>query len=342
MSRPAEAGAPLLAAIADAVGRHVVLPARGAEMAALWTMHTHAHAAAQHSPLFGVESPDGACGKTTLLRVLAGLTPMPLTIVDVSPAGLYRMTTARKQTWLVDEANTSLGSNHLLRTLFKGGHCRENARIVRADGIYNAWAPKAMAFIGEIPPELRSRSLRIGLQRKLPHQTVAPLDPAALAHLQCLCERSAAWVAANFEQLVTANPILPPELANRFADNWRPLLAIADLAGGHWPDTARAIGVMTAGADPNASPGVALLTDIRRVFRAVESDRIPSVDLVAALAAMEERPWGEWNRGGPITPIQVAALLRPWRIAPKTIRFSAGSAKGYLVADFGDAFGRYL
>lgn len=339
--RPGEVGSSLLDAIAEAVARHVVLPVRGAEMTALWTIHVHAHEAAQHSPLYAIQSPDSACGKTTLLRVLGGLTPNPVTSIDVSVAGLYRSTAAQKRTWLFDEANTSVGNNSLLRALFRGGHCRDTAQIVRADGIFDAWSPKALAFIGEIPQDLRNRSLRIGLQRKLSKQAVAPLDHAALSHLQHLCARSAAWVAAHLPQLLGANPKLLPELSNRTADNWRPLLAIADLAGGHWPETARAIAIMSSAVDTDVSPGVALLADIKRVFAAVDGDRIPSAELVAALAAMEDRPWGEWNRGRSITPNQVAALLRPWSIAPRTIRFSTGVAKGYLAADFRDAFNRY-
>lgn len=340
--RPAEDGALLLDAITDVVGRHVILPYRGPELTAVWAMHAHAHDAAQHSPLLAVQSPVGECGKTTLLRVLASLTPKPMDTIDVSAAGLYRTTTAEKCTWLVDEAHRLLGHNTLLRTLIQGGHCRENARVVRANGVFNAWAPKAMAFIGEVPPELRNRSLRIGLRRKLPAETVAPLNAAALALLQQLSERAAAWVAAHLAQLVAADPSLPPGLGNRAGDNWRPLLAIADLAAGHWPQTAREIAVMIRAVDTEVSPSVALLADIKRVFAAVESDRIRSADLVAALAAMEDRPWGEWNRGRSITPNQVAALLRPWPIAPTTLRFSTGLAKGYLAADFRDAFTRYL
>ena len=32
---------------------------------------------------------------------------------------------------------------------------------------------------------------------------------------------------------------MPKALTNRAADIWEPLLALADLAGGHWPQLAR-------------------------------------------------------------------------------------------------------
>src|SRR5437588_712897 len=60
---------------------------------------------------------------------------------------------------------------------------------------------------------------------------------------------------------------------------------------------------------------------------------------------MEERPWAEWRKGKPITPPQLASLLKPFGIEPRTIRFGEGgksSAKGYLREQFEDAFARYL
>ncbi len=57
---------------------------------------------------------------------------------------------------------------------------------------------------------------------------------------------------------------------------------------------------------------------------------------------MEDRPWPEWKSGKPITLRQVAKLLGPFGIAPSTIRTMAGTAKGYLLNQFEEAFRRYL
>jgi len=40
---------------------------------------------------------------------------------------------------------------------------------------------------------------------------------------------------------------MPAGIFNRAADNWRPLLAIADLAGGEWPERARQAAQSTCG-----------------------------------------------------------------------------------------------
>ncbi len=85
-----------------------------------------------------------------------------------------------------------------------------------------------------------------------------------------------------------------------------------------------------------------LLDDIRVIFAERNADRMPSAELVEALVAMEGRPWAEWKAGKPITANGLARLLAPFRIKPGTIRTSLGTPKGYQVAQFEDAFLRYL
>ena len=76
----------------------------------------------------------------------------------------------------------------------------------------------------------------------------------------------AAWVATQVEGLKDAEPEMPVE--DRAADAWEPLIAIADLAGGHWPETAReACRAMcrTAEEDEGDQLGIKLLADIEEI-----------------------------------------------------------------------------
>ena len=57
---------------------------------------------------------------------------------------------------------------------------------------------------------------------------------------------------------------------------------------------------------------------------------------------MENRPWPDFGRGKPITASGVARLLKPFGVRPKSIRTGTGTQKGYEMADFEDAFARYL
>jgi putative DNA primase/helicase len=339
---PTEDGGRLLDEIAVAVRQHVWLPDGAAELITLFVVHAHAHDAAAMSPILSIESPEVRCGKTTLLRVLSALTPSPLSTSNITAAGLYRTISRGKCTLLIDEGNSFLLGGNEVRGILNSGHCRESAFVVRADGVFNVWCPKAVALIGEPPASLRDRSIRIGLQRRLPNEKIIPLDGPAIDRLKQLGERLAPWTEANRVRLGAANPAIPAALNNRTADNWRALLAIADIAGDRWPQRARQVAVMASAVDVDISPGVALLHDIRAVFHAKITARVTTGELIAALASMEGRLWGDWNRGRSITPHQLARLLGPWRIGPKTMRFEHGLAKGYALVDFHEAFRRYL
>jgi putative DNA primase/helicase len=337
-----EDGTQLLDQIAAAVGRYVVLPEGAEIIVALWVAHAHALDAAQCSPILAVESPDMGCGKTTLLCVVGALSPMPLFVSDISSAGLYRTISSRRNTLLVDEADSTVLANSALRGILNSGHRRDAAQVVRADGIFSTWCPKVMAMIGELPDTLRDRSLKIGLRRKRRDEDVVPLDAAAVAALKQLAARMAAWTKSHQKELLSAHPTLPENITNRAADNWTPLLAVADLAGGHWPQKSRQAASTAVNSGADSSIGVALLSDIKRIFTAAGSDRIPTTVLVNTLASIEERPWPEWSRGRPMTATQLARLLKPYGIGPQTVRFGAQLAKGYLLIDFDDAFRRYL
>ena len=64
-------------------------------------------------------------------------------------------------------------------------------------------------------------------------------------------------------------------------------------------------------------------------------------DLLPALWRMD-RPWAEWKRGKPMTDYQLAAALAPFGIHSKDLRIGDERRKGYDLAEFADAFSRYL
>ena len=132
--------------------------------------------------------------------------------------------------------------------------------------------------------------------------------------------------------------------------SWEPLLAIADLAGGMWPDRARKAALALSGDDADEqSIGALLLGDIAAIFRekAFAPDgqwngRVSSRVLADALVVMDGRPWAEW-KGKPITPHAIARLLRPFGIKPQDqLRIGQRNSSGYEAAAFEDAFNRYF
>jgi hypothetical protein len=89
--------------------------------------------------------------------------------------------------------------------------------------------------------------------------------------------------------------------------------------------------------------GTQLLGDISAAFTAKNTDKIFSAQLCEELAAIEGRPWAEWGRQRkPISMNQLATQLRRFSVSPHQIRIGEETGRGYELADFKDAFSRYL
>jgi hypothetical protein len=132
-------------------------------------------------------------------------------------------------------------------------------------------------------------------------------------------------------------------LNDRAQDNWEPLLAIADHAGGDWPQLARKAALKISGVEHEAvSLSTELLTDIQTAFYGRNIDRISTVDLLFELVKDEEAPWATYNRGKPMTPRQLAKRLGEYNIKPNSVRIGATTPKGFMRKDFDDVFARYL
>ena len=80
---------------------------------------------------------------------------------------------------------------------------------------------------------------------------------------------------------------MPEALNDREQDNWELLIAIAEVAGGAWPQKAREAALALSGVEEEPSHGAMLLADIREVFEARGEKEIASEALVAALLAKE-------------------------------------------------------
>jgi hypothetical protein len=159
--------------------------------------------------------------------------------------------------------------------------------------------------------------------------------PNETARFDALRREIATW-AANVTQF-DPNPSLPKILRGRTADNWRVLISVADSFGNdYWSETARKTATAFAGGYHDEDACVALLYDIRTIFRREGVDRIKSATLVKMLHELEEGMgiWSAWRGEAddqtphPITQGGVAALLRRFdrNLRPKPL-FELGSRK---------------
>jgi hypothetical protein len=197
-------------------------------------------------------------------------------------------------------------------------------------------------MIGRLPDTLEDRAIALRLRRKKPTERVRHFRSDQTADLKQLARMMARWTADNRDALAASDPAMGA-LFNRAADNWRPLIAIADQADGDWPAGVRAIAETSEGSKEDQSTRTMLLSDIRDVLAARPyATRIGSTELATELGMMEGRPWAEWRHGKQITAAGLARMLAPFGISPATRRDGAETFKGYLAADFVEAFARYL
>jgi putative DNA primase/helicase len=342
-------GSALLNDLAACYTRFVQLPDGGATSLALWTLHAHVHAGAV-SPILVLKSPTKRSGKTTTLTVLSALVPRPLMASNVTPAAIFRTVDMHRPTLLIDEADSFLTDNEEIRGILNSGHTRSGAVVVRTVGddhdprTFSTWCPKAVALIGNLHGTLEDRGIVLEMRRRAPTEKVERLRLDRLSEFEPLRRKAARWAADQRDALQGADPAVSSQLHDRAADNWRPLLAIADACGGKWPDDARRAALLLSGvtAETDTTPAIQLLADLRQMFKEHAVTRLGSDDIVRELGQREDRPWSEWSRGKPITVRQIAKLLRPFGVVPRQKWIEAENHRGYERGDLEDAFDRYL
>jgi hypothetical protein len=284
--------------------------------------------------------------------------------MNISDAALFRTIEARTPTLLFDEVDAVFnpkarerGHRDDLRALLNAGY-RRGESVLRMGGpnksrleSFAVFCAKALAGLGDLPPTLQSRCIRIELKRRRldePVEDFFPEDVAAEA--ERLRAAFAELMAVNLDALKAKRPVRVDGLRDRTNEVWRPLLAIAELAGDVWAARARraALGLAPQ-ADENGSLAILLLGDIRAVFDQREAERIATAELVMALGGFDESPWGEWwldpktDTPNKSAARRLAQLLRPFGIRSRNVRVDEKrTPKGYRREDFLDAWERFL
>ena len=342
-------GAALLDSIRRTFCRYIVLP-KGADTAlALWVLHAWTFDAGDVSPFMVLVSPTKRCGKTSALIVLYYLTPRSELASNISPSAIFRYVEDIHPTLLMDEGDSFLKDNEETRGILNSGHTKAAAHVIRNVEVngehkpqrFSTWAPKAIATIRALADTLEDRAVIVTLQRKAKTAKVERLRKRDCEEFATLRSQAARWAADSFDKLTDPDPSIPDALNDRAADNWRPLLAIAHLAGGEWPQRARDAACLLSGeGHDSTSVNVELLADIRKAFG--DLDVIRSADLVEKLVGDPERPWADWRHTRPLTQKQLGGLLRPFGITSETVSAPGfKDAKGYKRASLEEAWAAY-
>ncbi|SFJ91254.1 Protein of unknown function [Amycolatopsis sacchari] len=363
-NRVVMAGHEVLDQVRDFVARFNVFPSEHcAPMLALWYAHTHAADHFYVTPRLILSSVEPGSGKTRVLEVAQFLVRAPEMTFSATTAALFRMVSEGPITILFDEVDTIFGgknggNNEDLRGLLNAGYKR-GATVARCVGDAKAmkvqrfpvFAPAALAGIaGNMPDTITTRAITVHMKRRRDDEEVDEFwEEEVETEAAPLRDALAAWVDSVTDKISRGRPTMPPGVRDRSAEIWRPLIAIADAAGGHWPDTARAACLhFVEVANTDRSGGgtrVRLLADLREVFSAARADELPTAAILDALTGMEEAPWADLD-GKPLDARRLARELKPYGVTSKNVRLPGDKvAKGYHVTGDGglaDAWSRYL
>jgi hypothetical protein len=330
-----------------------------ATAATLYAALTHAAGRLQVAPRLRVKSPVKRCGKTRLLQALAPLTSGPLPTANISAAALVRCIAGQvPPTLVLDEMDAVFGKTaagdekaETLRGVLNAGfdrgapYIRYNASTGEVEH-FPTFALAIIAGIGDLPDTIEDRAVIIPMARKTADTRVwrfrVRRDIPALLDLGA---RLAAWIGPLAEAIGAAEPPMPPGLSDRAEDVWEPLVAVADAAGGRWPELARiaavAMAAEAAGADADVSAVTRLLADMRTVLG--DAHAMHGTVILAKLAGLEGSPWADWSYGRALNARQMADMLRPFGACPRDVKLPGDTSprKGYYRADFRDAWTRY-
>lgn len=250
-------GARVLGYARQLLTRYARFPsAAAADAATLWAAHAHARdkdgtLAWQATPRLMLLSSQPGSGKSRVLELLGWLCPSTFGL-DTEPtaAGLAWTLSSEHATGLLDEADVLFGAGkrrESIRAILNSGY-RRNGTILRMRGgkgdRQRVFGPVALAGLdvlqtstGESLAPLFSRAIVIRM--RIAAEAVPPLDREGCAAAARIRTALALWTAGVRDEAAQAQPELPAWLMNRPAEIWTPLLAIADAAGGGWPERAR-------------------------------------------------------------------------------------------------------
>ena len=364
----------VLDALVGVFGKVLASPATHLDTEALWAAKTHLllrkELGIRHSARLAFQSQFEDSGKTTAMTMLKFCAARAMATSSLTGASLFRETDAHHWTVLWDEADNAFhkNSNPELIGVFNAGHDRYFAIVHRQvpspDGgyetaVFDTFTGIAMTAIHEFPSKaMQSRCIVLVMKRATKEDAARLVDfdethEAALAE----CGRKLMRWSIDLEALPTINK-MTFGLINRIWLNWKPLLQIAQLAGGTWP--ARALAAAKADmarvtGEKDDSPEYALLAAIWRVLAADKSDprrMLTLSQLIPKLLDEDEGRWRTAKNGKEIDEYYLRSKLkkllptedeckepRRWRA---DVNPGGHQQHGYHELHLADAFDRYL
>jgi hypothetical protein len=325
----------------------------------LWAAHAHMVDHFYITPRLALLSPEAGSGKTRVLEVLDLLVPESMFCLSASPAAIFRTLNERPVTLLFDEVDTIFqkrgkeDSNEDLRALLNAGYKR-GASIPRCVGprhevkMFKVFAAVALAGLGDLPETVMTRSIIVRLKKRAPHEPVEPFrsrDHEAPGH--AIRNKLAEWAYVVGAEVGAAYPKMPDGIVDRPSEIWEALLAVADAAGGCWPERARAacVALCKVAEDRKVTLGIRLLADLRTIFG--EADALHTRTILDRLCKPDahgldaDAPWADLH-GKALGERGLATMLKKYDVHSIKVKVGGEALQGYRREHLHDAWQRYL
>lgn len=329
------AGEAVLNQTRDFLSRFLAMPSQAAmDVLTLWIAHTHVvdggeRLAFTTTPRLALLSDEPECGKTAVLDMISNLGHKPKMLIDPTPAGYAQLISESKSTVMIDEIDILFGagnSKSVLRSLLNSGY-KVGGTFMRAGnkGEISIFAPLALGGMSakfdshESLKALKSRSICIRMKQARPNEVYRMREHDGIARK--MQQDLAKWIHRNTSKILTDWPEMPKGIEGRKREIFEPLMMVANVAGGHWPETAAQACKELALGENELKPEVPLsariLLDLKRIFG--NSKQMSTENIINALYGLENGPWLEmWPHSG-TAPVELSALVTPLGVGPVKI-----------------------
>jgi hypothetical protein len=190
-------------------------------------------------------------------------------------------------------------------------------KVGRAVREFRTFSPKVLSLIGELPTDTASRTIRVNMVRK-PKEIELPEISGNNASAEWFELRSQIlrWVLDN----EFGPPRIPEADFDRYQENWRSLLSVADAGG--WTERAALAYQALAESFLEDDPAAGLLARIKEIFDRRNVEFLTSAVLVREL---NTDPGAWWYK---TSEQKLAHFLRAFRIKPEQHRLGRAGTKG--------------
>ena len=277
--------------------RHMIqFPSEAALLTtALWCMHSHARDANGRlvfltSPRLLFTSKVPGSGKSWAMEIAAQLCPSPAVMIEPTMPALVHSVGAAHDTVALDEVDVFFGGGQgerkaAARAIINAGYRGSGAyrRMYKGEAqIVPCFGALMMAGLGKIGTNgaleaTLQRCHRVVMQKAAPGFRPPRWDRQAQYAAKIISERMTLWASQNLDDLGSHVPDVPDYLSPREAELWEPLLSIADLVGGDWPELARQACeemIASGGQPPEDQDKLRELDDIMNGWGSMDSEPV--------------------------------------------------------------------